>query len=87
MIYLKYYFLRLIFIFYFFSCVRTPVDQFFASSMKDSRPVQALSVQQDGAEGGGQGDDDDDDDGIEELTGVTVFCLFNLKHLFLEIFL
>ncbi|KAL9845270.1 zinc finger B-box domain-containing protein 1 [Geothlypis trichas] len=46
---------------------RTPVDQFFASSMKDSRPVQALSVQQDGAEGGGQGDDDDDD-GIEELT-------------------
>ncbi|XP_071294237.1 zinc finger B-box domain-containing protein 1 isoform X4 [Agelaius tricolor] len=46
---------------------RTPVDQFFASCMKDSRPVQALSVQQDGAEGGGQGDDDDDDD-IEELT-------------------
>lgn len=55
--------------------------------MKDSRPVQALSVQQDGAEGGGQGDDDDDDDGIEELTGVTIFCLFNLKHLFLGIFL
>ncbi|XP_063023442.1 zinc finger B-box domain-containing protein 1 isoform X2 [Melospiza melodia melodia] len=46
---------------------RTPVDQFFASCMKDSRPVQAQSVQQDGAEGGGQGDDDDDD-GIEELT-------------------
>ncbi|XP_057887512.1 zinc finger B-box domain-containing protein 1 isoform X3 [Melospiza georgiana] len=45
---------------------RTPVDQFFASCMKDSRPVQAQSVQQDGAEGGGQGDDDDD--GIEELT-------------------
>ncbi|XP_058668539.1 zinc finger B-box domain-containing protein 1 [Ammospiza caudacuta] len=46
---------------------RTPVDQFFASCMKDSRPVQAQSVQQDGVEGGGQGDDDDDD-GIEELT-------------------
>ncbi|XP_074403584.1 zinc finger B-box domain-containing protein 1 isoform X1 [Zonotrichia albicollis] len=45
---------------------RTPVDQFFASCTKDSRPVQAQSVQQDGAEGGGQGDDDDD--GIEELT-------------------
>ncbi|XP_030810529.1 zinc finger B-box domain-containing protein 1 [Camarhynchus parvulus] len=45
---------------------RTPVDQFFASCMKDSRPVQALSVQQAGAEGGRQGDDDDDD--IEELT-------------------
>ncbi|XP_053807726.1 zinc finger B-box domain-containing protein 1 isoform X1 [Vidua chalybeata] len=44
---------------------RTPVDQFFASCMKDSRPVQALSVQQAGAAGGGQGDDDDD---IEELT-------------------
>ncbi|XP_054138689.1 zinc finger B-box domain-containing protein 1 isoform X2 [Melozone crissalis] len=45
---------------------RTPVDQFFASCMKDSRPVQAQSVQKDGAEGGGRGDDDDD--GIEELT-------------------
>nr|XP_041574112.1 zinc finger B-box domain-containing protein 1 isoform X2 [Taeniopygia guttata] len=45
---------------------RTPVDQFFASCMKDSRPVQALSVQQAGAGGGEQGDDDDDD--IEELT-------------------
>ncbi|XP_041323969.1 zinc finger B-box domain-containing protein 1 [Pyrgilauda ruficollis] len=45
---------------------RTPVDQFFASCMKDSGPVQALSVQQAGAGGGGQGDDDDDD--IEELT-------------------
>ncbi|XP_056355280.1 zinc finger B-box domain-containing protein 1 [Oenanthe melanoleuca] len=46
---------------------RTPVDQFFASSMEDSRPVQALSVHQAGAGGGGQGEDDDDD-GIEELT-------------------
>ncbi|XP_064241243.1 zinc finger B-box domain-containing protein 1 isoform X1 [Passer domesticus] len=45
---------------------RTPVDQFFASCMKDSGPVHALSVQQAGAGGGGQGDDDDDD--IEELT-------------------
>ncbi|XP_005525173.1 PREDICTED: zinc finger B-box domain-containing protein 1 [Pseudopodoces humilis] len=45
---------------------RTPVDQFFASCMKDSRPVQALSVHQAG--GGGQGDDDDDDNDIEELT-------------------
>ncbi|RLW00703.1 hypothetical protein DV515_00008555, partial [Chloebia gouldiae] len=45
---------------------RTPVDQFFASCMKDSRPVQSLSVKQAGAGGGGQGDDDDDD--IEELT-------------------
>ncbi|XP_068056321.1 zinc finger B-box domain-containing protein 1 [Anomalospiza imberbis] len=44
---------------------RTPADQFFASYMKDSRPVQALSVQKAGAGGGGQGDDDDD---IEELT-------------------
>ncbi|XP_059710879.1 zinc finger B-box domain-containing protein 1 [Haemorhous mexicanus] len=43
---------------------RTPVDQFFASCLKDSRPVQALSVPQAGAEGGG----DDDDDDIEELT-------------------
>ncbi|XP_038001805.1 zinc finger B-box domain-containing protein 1 isoform X2 [Motacilla alba alba] len=46
---------------------RTPVDQFFASCVKDSRPVQALSVQQAGAGGGGQRGDDDDDD-IEELT-------------------
>nr|XP_031361468.1 zinc finger B-box domain-containing protein 1 [Lonchura striata domestica] len=45
---------------------RTPVDQFFASCMKDSRPVQALSVQHAGAGGGEKGDDDDDD--IEELT-------------------
>ncbi|KAI1236014.1 hypothetical protein IHE44_0002109 [Lamprotornis superbus] len=44
----------------------TPVDQFFASCMKDSKPVQALSVHQAGAGGGGQGEDDDDD--IEELT-------------------
>lgn len=51
--------------------------------MKDSRPVQALSVHQAGAGGGGQGDDDDDD--IEELTGVTDFCLFHLKSLFLEL--
>ncbi|XP_023789021.1 zinc finger B-box domain-containing protein 1 [Cyanistes caeruleus] len=43
---------------------RTPVDQFFASCMKDSRPVQSPSVHQAGE--GGQGDDDDDD--IEELT-------------------
>lgn len=41
--------------------------------MKDSRPVQALSVHQAGAGRGGQGEDDDeeDDDDIEELTGVT----------------
>ncbi|KAL2301345.1 hypothetical protein Nmel_011916, partial [Mimus melanotis] len=45
---------------------RTPVDQFFASCMKDSKPVQAPSVHQAGAGGGGQGEDDDDD--IEELT-------------------
>ncbi|KAM7044217.1 zinc finger B-box domain-containing protein 1 isoform 1-T4 [Acridotheres tristis] len=45
---------------------RTPVDQFFASCMKDSKPVQALSVHQAGAGGGGQGEDDGDD--IEELT-------------------
>ncbi|XP_066050006.1 zinc finger B-box domain-containing protein 1 [Chamaea fasciata] len=49
---------------------RTPVDQFFASCMKDSRPVQALSVHQAGAGGGGQGDDDDDD--IEDLTAEEV---------------
>uniref|UniRef100_A0A8C3QMS5 Zinc finger B-box domain-containing protein 1 n=1 Tax=Cyanoderma ruficeps TaxID=181631 RepID=A0A8C3QMS5_9PASS len=49
---------------------RTPVDQFFASCMKDSRPVQTLSVHQAGAAGGGQGDDDDDD--IEELTAEEV---------------
>lgn len=60
------------------------MDQFFASGMKDSRPVQALSVHQAGAAGGGQGDDDDDDD-IEELTGIRDFCLFHLKYLFLEI--
>ncbi|KAF4798536.1 zinc finger B-box domain containing [Turdus rufiventris] len=50
---------------------RTAVDQFFSSCMKDSRPVQALSVHQAGAGGGGQGEDDDDeedDDDIEELT-------------------
>lgn len=51
--------------------------------MKDSRPVQALSVHQAGTGGGGEGDDDDDD--IEDLTGVTDFCLLNLKYLFLEI--
>lgn len=41
--------------------------------MKDSRPVQALSVHQAGVGRGGQGEDDDeeDDDDIEELTGVT----------------
>ncbi|XP_032925211.1 zinc finger B-box domain-containing protein 1 isoform X2 [Catharus ustulatus] len=48
---------------------RTAVDQFFSSCMKDSRPVQALSVHQAEAAGGGQGDEDeDDDDDIEELT-------------------
>ncbi|XP_062355331.1 zinc finger B-box domain-containing protein 1 [Cinclus cinclus] len=46
---------------------RTPVDQFFASCLKDSRPVQALSVHQAEAGGGGQGEGDDDED-IEELT-------------------
>lgn len=67
----KYDFLRLIFIFFF--CLRTAVDQFFSRCMKDSRPVQALSVHQAGVGRGGQGEDDDeeDDDDIEELTGVT----------------
>ncbi|XP_039930197.1 zinc finger B-box domain-containing protein 1 isoform X3 [Hirundo rustica] len=47
---------------------RTPVDQFFSSCMKDSRPVQALSVHQAGVGGEGQRDDDD----IEELTAEEV---------------
>ncbi|XP_020440044.1 zinc finger B-box domain-containing protein 1 isoform X2 [Corvus cornix cornix] len=48
---------------------RTPADQIFASCMKDSRPVQALSIHQAGTGGGGEGDDDDD---IEDLTAEEV---------------
>lgn len=56
------------------SFFRTPVDQISGSCVKDSRPLQTLSVHEAVT---GEGEEDDDDD-VDDLTGIIDFCLLNL---------
>lgn len=52
-----------------------PVDQIPGSCVKDSRPLQTLSVHQAVT---GEGGEDDDDDNVDDLAGIIDFCLLNL---------